>query len=247
MQSLLKQLKLIKHKGNKYYCPFCGYSSKDLGQLGLNVPVLREKKVIGAGRRAGLCHKCGSTDKERLVYIYLKNRLQVFSDKDKSILHIAPEKNLSNELMAQFSKKYICGDLFAEGYTYPSYVQKIDLLEIPFPENTFDLIICNHVLEHIPNDLKAMKELYRVLKAGGQAILQVPISKNSVKTFEDFSVTNPIERKRLFGQIDHVRIYGQDYIGRLASCGFKVKRENISKEYFMFGLNAEEDIFIGEK
>ena len=240
-----KQLKLIKHKGSKFTCPFCNYSSKDLALLGLDFPVIREKNIIGAGVRQALCHKCGSTDRERLVYVYLKNRLQVFTDKNKEILHIAPEWNLSKKICEFGFESYICGDLQPENY--PNYVQKISILEIPYSENTFDLIICNHVLEHIPNDLDAMKELYRVLKVGGQAILQVPISKNSTITFEDFSITDPTEREKVFGQSDHVRIYGQDYADRLISCGFKVKRESLIKEYFKFGLNADEEIFVIEK
>ena len=109
------------------------------------------------------------------------------------------------------------------------------------------MIICNHVLEHIPNDLEAMKELYRVLKVGGVAVLQVPISKNSFTTFEDPSVIDPNEREKTFGQSDHVRIYGQDYVDRLISCGFKATRINISEEYSHWGVDIEEDIFIAEK
>jgi len=240
-----KQFELIKYKGNKYNCPFCNYSSKKMALLGLEFPVIKEKSIIGAGVRQGLCRKCGSTDRERLVYIYLKDQLQIFSNKDKSILHIAPEWNLSKKIDKFGFKNYICGDLQPENY--PNYVQKINILDIPYGENTFDLIICNHVLEHIPNDFDAMEELYRVLKMGGQAILQVPISKNLLQTFEDFSVIDPQEREIVFGQCDHVRIYGQDYADRLTFCKFKVKRKNIYKEYPKFGFNEEEDIFVIEK
>ena len=123
----------------------------------------------------------------------------------------------------------------------------IDVLNIPFDPNYFDLIICNHVLEHIQNDIDAMKELFRVLKLNGKAILQVPISKNSEKTFEDFSVTDPKERENIFGQFDHVRIYGQDYTKRLESVGFSVECINISKEFSKYGLAIDEDIFIVTK
>jgi SAM-dependent methyltransferase len=123
----------------------------------------------------------------------------------------------------------------------------MNVLDIPFPDNSFDLVICNHLLEHVPNDMDAMKELLRVLKVGGEAILQVPISKNSAKTIEDWSVTTPEERERAFGQFDHVRIYGQDYTDRLTLAGFKVERINISKDYPSYGLAGEEDIFIGRK
>jgi ubiquinone/menaquinone biosynthesis C-methylase UbiE len=123
----------------------------------------------------------------------------------------------------------------------------MSVLNIPFEDNYFDLIICNHVLEHIPNDIDAMKEIYRVLKKGGEAILQVPISKNSEITFENFSITEPKEREIVFGQFDHVRIYGQDYPTRLEKSGFKPQRINISKKYEKYGLNLDEDLFIGRK
>ncbi len=143
--------------------------------------------------------------------------------------------------------EYICGDLFVNGYNYPENVRNINILNIPYHNDCFDLIICNHVLEHIPDDLKAMKELRRVLKVGGIAILQVPISNNSEETFEDLSVEDPKIREFLFGQSDHVRIYGQDYIKRLQKCEFKVDRINISEEFKIYGLIKNEDIFVCTK
>jgi len=242
------RFKLFLHRGVKYICPFCNYTSNSLLPMGHDVEVLREKQVIGGNRRRCKCYKCGSTDRERLIYIYLREKVRIFSsDKTKSILHISPEKNLSQKIIDFGFSEYVCGDLFAEGYKYPEHVQKIDVLDIPYSDNTFDVIICNHVLEHIPSDLLAIKELRRVLKRGKQAILQVPISKNSEKTFEDFSVTDPEQRKKIFGQFDHVRIYGQDYIKRLEEGGFKVTRANISKEFMKYGLNKDEDIFVCEK
>ncbi|MGV6861388.1 MAG: class I SAM-dependent methyltransferase [Putridiphycobacter sp.] len=176
------------------------------------------------------------------------NELDLFNQpKDIKILHLAPERNISRILHNHGFKNYVCGDLFTEGYSYPDYVQNMNVLNIPFGDNHFDLIICNHLLEHVPNDLDAMKELFRVLKPNGKAILQVPISKNSEKTFEDFSITDPKEREIVFGQFDHVRIYGQDYPERLESIGFSVKRVNITGEYPKFGLASDEDIFIGYK
>jgi SAM-dependent methyltransferase len=245
---LLKHLTLIAHSGNKYTCPFCNYSAKDLFEIGSDVPILNEKEVIGGGKRYAGCYKCDSDDRERLIYVYLKEKFDLFrKEKSMKILHIAPERNLSKKLLDCGFREYICGDLFTPGYRYPVHVQNINILDIPFTENHFDLIICNHVLEHIPDDLTAMKELVRVLKRRGQAILQVPISKSAITTFEDFSVTGPKERELAFGQCDHVRIYGQDYINRLASCGFEVKKINISGEFSKFGLNVDEEIVIGTK
>jgi SAM-dependent methyltransferase len=242
-----KKIAIALHKGDKYVCPFCGYSSKDLFPRGHDVPVLMEKQVVGAGTRESVCYKCNSMARERLIYVYLRDKLKIFLNTDKAILHIAPEIILSQKLLEFGFKEYVCGDLFLEGYKYPKHVTNINVLNIPYPANRFDLIICNHVLEHIPNDLDAMKEIYRVLKTNGQAILQVPISKNSLHTYEDFSIVDPVQREKIFGQFDHVRRYGQDYVNRLEGCGFKVTRINIYDEFAGYGLNKDEDIFVYEK
>ncbi len=234
--------------GRKYTCPFCHYSSRDLKPIGIDVPVLQDKQVVGGGKRFGGCYKCGSYDRERLVYAFLKEKMKIFDNgNEKSILHIAPEHNLSKILLEFGFREYICCDLFAPGYTYPKHVLNINILNIPYSDHTFDLVICNHVLEHIPADMRAMKELKRVLKPGGSAILQVPISKNSLVTYEDFSVTEPKQRVTVFGQSDHIRIYGQDYVNRLEESGFKVNRINISREFIHYGLNPDEDLFIGDR
>jgi SAM-dependent methyltransferase len=240
-------IKLAVHQGDKFNCPFCGYNAKDLSQIGLDLTVLKERKVVGAGLRNGGCYKCGSTDRERLIYMYLKDVVKIFDTRNIKILHLAPEINLSSVLSKSGFEKYICGDLFTKGYRYPDYVLNMNVLNIPYDDKYFDLVICNHLLEHIPNDTDAMKELFRVLKPNGKGILQVPISNNSETTFEDFSITNPKERELVFGQFDHVRIYGQDYENRLSSVGFKVERINISKKYGKQGLCVDEDIFIGTK
>ena len=244
---LKKEAKIFLHRGDKYICPFCDYASKDLAPMGADMPILIEKQIIGGGRRLAECYKCGSSDRERLIYTLLKDEFNIFDSPDQSILHVAPERNLSNKLLRFGFKNYVCGDLFTEGYSYPKHVQNLNVLDIPYPENTFDLIICNHVLEHIPTDVEAMKELRRALKIGGKAILQVPISKNTTVTHEDFSINNPQQRLIMFGQFDHCRIYGRDYEDRLKQAGFKVSRINISKKYPKYGLNVDEDIFVGEK
>ena len=238
---------LALHSGSNYSCPFCGYNSKDFFPIGIDIPVLKEKEVIGAGMRNGGCYKCGSRDRERLIFTYLRDKLKILENKQIRILHLAPEKRVTKALHEMNFENYICGDLFMEGYTYPDYVQNMNVLNLPFEDNYFDVIICNHLLEHVPNDIDAMQELFRVLNKKGEAILQVPISKNSTKTYEDFSITDPEERVVAFGQFDHVRIYGQDYVDRLTSVGFKIERINISGEYPEYGLDPEEDIFIGRK
>jgi SAM-dependent methyltransferase len=246
--NLKKNLRLFLHKGNRYHCPLCGYKAKDLYPIGLEFPVLFDKQIIGGGRRNAGCLKCGSSDRERLIFIFLKEKMGLFAGpKSTHILHIAPEKQLTKFILAEGFQNYVCGDLFSDGYLYPEHVQNMNVLALPFPENTFDLVICNHVLEHIPDDRLAMSEIYRVLKGGGKAILQVPISNISESTFEDFSVSTAAQREIVFGQFDHIRIYGQDYTERLKEVGFKVNRMNISEEYSQYGVNPLEDLFIGEK
>ncbi|MCY0969559.1 methyltransferase domain-containing protein [Chryseobacterium wangxinyae] len=247
IEKFRKKIKLSTHAGTRYKCPFCGYHSKDLEIVGHDLPVLRQKQVIGGGKRAAGCYKCHSRDRERLLYAFLIEELRLPSNKNISILHIAPEPKLSQVLLKQDFKEYVCGDLFTKGYDYPQHVKNMNVLDLPFKENHFDIFLCNHVLEHIPEDIKAMKEIFRVLKPSGHAILQVPISKNSDVTVEDFSIEDQKIREELFGQFDHCRIYGQDYVARLESVGFKVHRINISDKYPSFGINPEEDLFFCEK
>ncbi len=246
--SLRKSIKLQLHKGDKYTCPLCQYQSKDLSKLGSDLQVLREKKVIGGGLRIGGCFSCGANDREKLIFLYLKHHTTLFTSSSKlRVLHIAPERRIAKQLLTLNLQEYICGDLYVEEYNYPDYVQNMDVLDIPFPDNHFDIILCNHVLEHIPADLDAMKSLCRVLKPGGKAILQVPISSNSATTDEDFTITDPKILEQRFGQFDHVRIYGQDYVARLQSAGFEVNRTNISAQYPNTGVNLNEDLFICSK
>lgn len=241
------QLWLLKHKGNKYSCPFCGYSSDMMLPFGENNEAIQKYHIIGAGRRNVRCLKCGSHDRERLIYLYLKYVACIFdSSKALDILHIAPEPRLSQVLLKS-NMHYVCGDLFTEGYTYPEYVSNMNVLDLPFEDNTFDIILCNHVLEHIPEDRKAMKEIYRALKPDGFALLQVPISYRLEHTIEDFSIQDPHLREIKFGQKDHCRLYSKDYVDRLQECGFKVDVLNISKDYSLYGVNPEENLFICHK
>ena len=243
-----RKILLFIHRGNRYVCPICNYSSKDLSAIGSDSPVLKEKHVIGAGKRKGACYKCGATDREKLIYMFLKEKIGIFNGKQKlRILHVAPESMLFKKLKEVGFQEYICGDLFTEGYNYPEQVVKLSVLNIPYSDNYFDFIICNHVLEHVEDDRKAINELYRVLKPHGIAILQVPLSANSHDTIEDFSVITPEAREKAFGQFDHVRIYGQDYPERLEASGFTVSREKVPASYKKYGVCMEEDVFVCSK
>ena len=183
-----------------------------------------------------------------MIYWYIINKTNILhSQKTIKLLHIAPEKNLQKVLKAFSKIKYINGDL------NPLVAdRKIDITDINFGNDYFDFIICNHVLEHIQDDRKTMSEIFRVLRPGGKAILQVPISKYNKETFEDFSIILPEEREKYFGQKDHVRIYGKDYKKRLESVGFKVELYDIKKNLSIqdikkYGLNEEEILYIVHK
>jgi len=232
---------------SRYLCPFCGFGSNELALIGSASPRLYGQVVIGSGSRYGKCPKCRASDREKLIYLYLYYELKVFLQRDIRILHIAPENLLGQELLDASFTEYIAADLLDKNYSYPAHVIFMDLLDISFPEGYFDLVICNHVLEHIQMDLLAISNIYRVLKTGGRAILQVPISKNNEFTIEDSSIIDPIDREYHYGQADHVRLYGQDYPNRLAKVGFKVERQNIFKKYPRAGINPLEDIFVGIK
>lgn len=248
LKKILRSVKIVIFSGTNYKCPFCGHQSRRLGKFGYNNSVILEKQIIGAGLRRSRCYKCNSSDRERLIFAFLEKELDFFrSKKDSKILHVSPESHLSEYIRKKEFSEYVGGDLFTDGYYYPEFVQNMDITKIPFSDNYFDLIICNHVLEHIPNDQQAMSELYRVLKPNGLAILQVPISLVLANTFEDFSITKPEHRAEIFGQYDHVRIYGQDYQKKLLQAGFQVNVKNISNQYPEMGLNEKELLYTGTK
>jgi SAM-dependent methyltransferase len=216
---------------------------------GQHFPVLAEKSVIGGGYRANMfCPVCGSTDRDRLIYLFLKNRAHLLP-KGTRLLHVAPETKFGAWLRAKRDLDYASADLDMEGVDHV-----VDLTKIPFPDASYDAVICNHVLEHIPDDAKAMTEIFRILKPDGWAILQTPISATLDATYEDFSITAATEREKAFGQCDHVRIYAIDYVDRLTRAGFAVEpfhwRANsggFGGECNRFGLNEREIVFFASR
>jgi len=230
--------------GNNFECVFCRKRFRKLLSSGLKQPVLIEKKVISGGYRPNcICPFCGSSDRSRHVYLYLKNKTNIFHEKVK-ILHVAPELELKKAFLSNPKINYVSVDI------EPNLAMiQMDITNIQFEDNEFDVIICNHVLEHIPNDRKAISELFRVMRKGGFAILQIPISFSIEKTLEDPTADTPELREKTFGQQDHVRIYGRDYLKRLSDAGFLVKlysfaEENGSSEAQKLGLITDEKVFI---
>jgi SAM-dependent methyltransferase len=196
-------------KGSRYEDPIDGKSYRKFLPYGYeNV----RENVLAPGTL--------SLERHRLCWLYLKNETSLFSEPHK-VLHFAPEQAFLKRFRKMKHLDYTTTDLNS-----PIADVKADICDLPFDDNSYDFIICNHVLEHIPDDTKAMKELYRVLAPGGTAILQVPYDKNRETTFEDNSITDPKERRKIFGQYDHVRVYGMDYFKTLASVGFSVDAVN---------------------
>lgn len=165
-----------------------------------------------------------SLERHRLLWLYLKDHTDFFTQPHK-VLHFAPEQAFYKRFRKLENLDYTTTDLNS-----PLADVKADICDLPFEDNSFDFILCNHVLEHIPDDEKAMQELFRILKPGGTSILQIPQDLKRENTFEDDSITDPKERAKIFGQYDHVRVYGRDYFDKLRSIGFKVEEVDLTSQ-----------------
>ena len=227
--------------GHQVYCPWCNCHFRRFVPYGrTDVPGLH------GPTQNGMCPRCHCIDRHRLLWLYFHNRSNIFRDQLK-VLHFAPEAYCQQKLRNCSNLDYISADIDS-----PLAMVKVDITAIPYAENTFDVILCSHVLPDIPDDRKAMSELYRVLKPGGWALILVPFHADQAKTFEDPSIVDPKERTRLFGHFDHVRAYGRDFIDRLESTGFTVRQERYASEldpdvvqrYVLF---AEVDMFYCSK
>jgi SAM-dependent methyltransferase len=175
------------------------------------------------GRENAMCPKCGSLERNRAAYLFLKEETNIF-DENIKMLHFAPERVLSEIFRKKENIDYLPVDLNPNMHDVK---EKMDIQDIKYPDNTFDFIYCSHVLEHVPNDKKAMKELYRVLKPNGKAIIQVPLNPNYEETYEDPSFNTPELRLKHYGQSDHVRYYGLDFQKKLENAGFKASNEYV--------------------
>ena len=202
------------------------------------------------------CKNCGSLERHRLLHLFFQNELGSFTDKASNykILHFAPEKFFYNYFSSIKGINYKPCDLTPNKYKWkgPVNVSKVDITNIPFESGHFDFILCNHVLEHVPDDALAMKELHRVLNKKGFAIIQVPIHPTLENTYEDRRITKPSERKIAFGQKDHVRWYGKDFKWRLEHVGFQVDVIDYSSQFtpeekYKYGLLASESIYLCKK
>jgi SAM-dependent methyltransferase len=223
-----------RFRGDRFECPCCGGRFSAL-------------RAAGRITRANaLCPRCGSFERHRLVWLHLTRRTDLFAG-PRRLLNVAPEQALQEKLRGLPHLDYLSIDLES-----PLAMRRMDLTRLDLPDASFDAILCNHVLEHVPDDRRAMRELYRVLKPGGWAILQTPVDMERTTTDEDPSVTEPKERLRRFGQADHVRTYGRDFFDRLRSAGWRVTQEEVPSlftpaEIDRYALDPTEALIIGRR
>jgi SAM-dependent methyltransferase len=207
---LRHKARVFRARGNAVECPCCGGRWKAM-----------EAHRARANAR---CPGCGSLERHRTMWLFLHRETTILSSRI-SLLHIAPEPVFAALFRDKPNIEYLSGDLES-----PYAMKEMDVTALPCPDSSFDAVICNHVLEHVPDDTKALGEIYRVLKPAGSAYMQHPIDYSLEKTYEDPAVTSPDDRLREFGQEDHVRWYGADHIDRLRLAGFDVTRRRYADE-----------------
>ena len=229
---LFRRVAPILYRGNEVECPVCKHSFRKFLPYGSDV----------AYRQNALCPYCLSLERHRLLWLFLNHKTDFFKTHLR-VLHIAPEQCFHGRFKRSRNIDYVTGDLES-----PLAEHHFDLHDIPFAEGEFDVVLCNHVLEHVEDDRRCMREMYRVLKRGGWAIMQVPIDYSRAETYEDATIVDPAEREKHFWQKDHVRLYGRDYPDRLAEAGFKVQPDDFVKtidpeKRERFRLHSEEVIY----
>jgi SAM-dependent methyltransferase len=222
-------------RGKNVTCPICEVSYRKFLPYGRLNP-----------RSNALCPDSLSLERHRLMWLYLNQKTNFFTA-DLKVLHIAPEICFLDKFKAMNNLDYTTADLES-----PLADVKMDVHDIPFEENTFDVVFCNHVMEHVDDDIKSMSEIYRVMKPGGWAIIQSPQDYSRATTLEDPSITDPKAREKIYWQSDHVRLYGLDYGKRLESAGFKVTEDKFvmelpQEEIKKYALPSNEIIYFCQK
>ncbi|MBP5225864.1 MAG: methyltransferase domain-containing protein [Kiritimatiellae bacterium] len=253
--SLTRRLRRwVNGLGRRHRCCICGKHfhrfSKFQGGWDAVSPYLKELKWTGSDFDHFWCPFCRSHDRERHMMLFMEKLGYWESFSGAAVLHLAPEKWIIQKIESLQPAQYVKGDLFPsrEG------VVKIDATDIPFPDGTFDWVLCNHVLEHVPDDARAMRELFRVLKKGGRAILQTPVAYRLETTRENEPdvLSDPEKRLATYGQEDHIRLYGMDFFERLKTAGFSVTTRTHAEllpdiDPLRYGVNGDEELILCTK
>jgi SAM-dependent methyltransferase len=221
-------IRSLRYRGSQVHCPCCN------GNFTRFIPF--------ADRPHAQCPRCEALERHRLVLLFLGERTDLLP-RPCSLLHVAPEYAVQKALRRQRDLRYLSVDLES-----PLAMDHADLLELPYADSAFDAVLCSHVLEHVEDDHRALLEILRVLRPGGQAIILSPIDQNLAETLEDPAVTAPAERLRVFGQADHLRRYGRDFAERVEAAGFAVTTIQYLESFdagqiARLGLRRDSDLF----
>lgn len=232
-----KKVAPLLYKGNNVECPVCERSFKKFLSYGSEV----------AHRENVLCPYDLTLERHRLMWLYLRDHSAFFSKDNLKVLHMAPEQCFHSLFKKQKNLDYLTGDLVS-----PIADMHFDLHDIPLEDNQFEVVFCNHVMEHVNDPIQCMKELHRVMKPGGWGVMQVPQDWNRAETYEDPSITSPEEREKHFWQKDHVRLFGRDYPDWLKKAGFSVEEFKAVDHYGQelverYRLSKEEILYIVSK
>ncbi len=192
------------YRGEGVECPCCGGEFKSFRRF--------------RGREGARCPRCALLERHRVLWDYLRERTDLLDGEESDVLHFAPEFELERRLRDRMGSRYVSADLVPRS----AKTVEMDITDIPSPDESFDYVLCADVMEHVPDDAKALRELYRVLRPGGRALIMTPVDAKRATTYEDATVTGKRERLREFGQKDHVRIYGRDVEDRLRGPGFEL-------------------------
>lgn len=245
-KNLLKNLRSkLLQIGSSKKCPVCEKSFLFFLPGGQDSKIFKELNVVGAGYRKNVvCPECFSIDRSRLLFLFITRFIDIKSNKFKSILHVSPQYEFEEYMQALEGKEYISIDIMPK-----QAMLKMDLRNLDFHSDHFDLIICNHVIEQIDDEQSCIDEMKRVLKGNGIIIMQAPIALNLPKTFESEIALDNDSREKLYGQHDMLRIYGRDYAERIKLMGLNSKI--ISQEDFLdqeeqltYGIDPRESVYI---
>ncbi len=206
-QKMLGAMRGIRYRGDRVECPCCESTFS--------------RFLPHRGREHAKCPGCGALERHRMLWLFLERETDFLDRPDASLLHIAPEYTFLNRFSRLEGLRYVTGD-----FDSPLANVQLDVMDLPFDDESFDFLICNHVLEHVEDDRQALAEIRRVLIPGGWAILMCPVDYRRETTLEDPAVITPEDRHRVFGQSDHARLYGRDYAERLSRAGFGVRADD---------------------